>query len=204
MQKFVVLLLVAIPFLSFGQVQKNDWAVGPTYNNIQYKPFTIKNAFGVSAEFRFAKHIGFELSIAGGKDYIHYGVGSVLLPPLLLLGSKEKGPGFIIFLLQIIACAEQTNFHLPLGKHFEIVPFISILKLRYIYESTSTIHDTFFASWSAGTKFSIITSKTLNFSFSYEISDLYESGNLVGQLNNSSRIFGQQFGVNVAYIFKTH
>ena len=205
MLKHVVLILILYSFQSFGQTQKDDWIIGPTYYHVQYDAFEPRNAFGINAEYRFAKRFGFELSIAGGKDYLHYGMGSVLVPPLfVLLKNKEERPGFLLLLLEIIACAEQTNFHLPVGKHLEIIPYISILKLRYIYDSTSVMQDTFFASWSVGSKLSILTNKKWAFNFLYEIGNLYQSGDVAGQLDGSPGIYGQQIGVNVAYIFKSH
>lgn len=205
MPKLVVLILMLYSLQSFGQTQKDDWIIGPTYYHVRYDALQPRNAFGINAEYRFAKRFGFELSIAGGEDYLHYGVGSVFLPPLfLLLKDKEKGPGFLILILGIIACAEQTNFHLPVGNHLEIVPYISILKLRYIYDSNSTIQDTFFASWSAGSKLGILINKKWTFNFLYEIGNLYKSGDVAGQLDGSPKINGQQIGINVAYIFKSH
>lgn len=205
MPKYVVLIMVLWSFQSFGQTQKDDWIMGPSYYHIQYDGFESKNAFGINAEYRFAKYFGFELSIAGGKDYLHYGVGSVLLPPLLLfLKPKEDGPGFVLLLLGIVSCLEQTNFHLPVGKHVEIVPYVSVLKLRYIYESNSSIQDTYFGSWSAGSKLSIITNNHWAFNFLYEVGNLYQSGDVAGQLDTTPQVFGQQAGVSIAYILKNN
>jgi len=205
MRKYIVLILILFSFHSLAQTLRNDWIIGPSYYHLQYDGFEPKNAFGVNAEYRFAKHFGFELSIAGGKDYLHYGVGSILLPPLvLLLKPNKEGPGFVFLLVGIASCLEQTNFHLVLGKNIEIVPYISILKLRYMYDTNSSIQDTFFGSWSAGTKLSILTNNQWAINFLYEIGNLYESGDVAGQLDRSPGIYGQHVGVNVAYILKSH
>jgi len=178
-----------------------------TYHHVDFDGFTPKHAVGVYSELMWNKWVGVELSLGGGKNYFNYGVGSVLLPPMLYLISKinesnKAGVGMIILFLAVPSFLEQTNFHVALAPKIEIVAYISLLKLKYLYDKDYTYHNLHlmhFISQSLGLKLSFKTKKNWCISSNFEINRLIRGSDIQGQLNQHINIPGFQLGIAIGH-----
>ncbi|MBL7856719.1 MAG: hypothetical protein JNM57_03445 [Cyclobacteriaceae bacterium] len=180
----------------FGQLKEDDKSLALTYDYVDFKAFSPKSAIGLTGEYMLGDHFGIEFSVAGGKDYLHFGTGALFAPLALLLSNantEDSGGGLLILLLGIASLFEHTNYHIPLSEKVELVPYVSLLRFRYIYEEIQPHDVDIFASWSIGTKLSLITKKNWFINATVEGSQLYYSG----------RPKGIQAGIHIGRIFKS-
>jgi hypothetical protein len=143
-----------------------------------------------------SKRFGAEMTIAGAKDYAQYGIQNLLLPLGLLWSKsdKNKGGGFLFLIGGILALLEQTNYHIPLSSSMEVVPYVSVFRLRYIYEPGIQNSDHIYSSWSLGTKLTLTTQKN------WFIHGYAETGSLY--YSKTPNTF--QAGITLGYIFKNN
>lgn len=193
---FLLLLGFVTSTLGFSQFKEDDKSLALTYDYVDFKGFAPKNAIGLTGEYMLGDHLGIEFSMAGGKDYFHFGTGALFAPLALLLSNAntdDSGGGLLLLLLGIASLFEHTNYHIPLSPQFELVPYVSVLRFRYIYEGIQPYNEDVFASWSIGTKLSLITKKNWFINATVEGSQLYYSG----------RPKGIQAGIHIGHIFKS-
>lgn len=194
---FLFFFEVLISTLGFSQLKQDDRSLALTYDYIDFEGFSPKNAIGLGGEYMLGNHLGIEFSVAGGKDYFHFGTGALFAPLALLLSKANSddsgGPGLLILLLGIASLFEHTNYHIPLSPRFELIPYVSLLRFRYIYEPDPQFNEDAFASWSIGTKLSLITKNNWFFNATVEGSQLYYP----------ERPQGIQAGLHFGHIFKS-
>lgn len=162
-----------------AQLQEDDKTFAATAEYINFQQFSPTYAFGITGEYMLGDHVGIEFSAAGAKDYFQFGTGAILFPiALLISGTDSDGDGnsFLLFLIGIASLFEHTNYHIPLNKNIELVPYVSLLKVRYMYEPESEFDEYIFASWSIGTKLGFRFNNNLFINASVEGSQLYYSG----------------------------
>ena len=195
--KYLAILFCFFPTTyCLAQFQKNDISFAATTEYINFQQFSPTYAFGITGEYMLGNHLGVEFSAAGGKDYFQIGTGAILFPVALLLNSGDTdgdGDSFLLFLVGIASLFEHTNYHIPLNKNIELVPYVSLLKIRYMYEPDSEFNEHIFASWSIGTKLGFRFNNNLFINATVEGSQLYYSG----------RPRGIQTGIHIGYIFKS-
>ena len=191
------MLLLFVSSKGIGQFKFGDQLLGATIDYIDFQGFSPKTAFGISGEYMLGKHVGIEASIAAGKDYLHFGPALFMVPLTLLLSKtkedENKDKELLIFLATGLSFFEQTNYHIHLSSNFELIPFLSILRFRYIYDEYHQHNDDSFVSWSIGTKLSLLTKNNWYINASIERSQLYYSG----------VPSGIQTGIHAGYIFKS-
>ena len=193
MKKLATLFFILHASISFAQLEDSDITFAVTTEYINFQKFSPTYAYGITGEYMLGKHVGIEFSVAGAKDYFHFGTGAILFPVALLLsGSDSDGDGLLLFLIGIASLFEHTNYHIPLSKNIELVPYVSLLRLRYMYQPDSEFDEEVFASWSLGTKLGFRFNNNLFINASVEASQLYYSG----------RPKGIQTGIHIGYIFK--
>jgi len=154
---------------------------------------------GLRGELMLSKSIGSEISFSGGRDNLHVGLG--ILSPLALIlantnGNSEGGSiaGLVLFLVCAASFVENTNYHIRITDNFEIVPFISLARFRYMYDRIEPFYQTDqFVSWSLGTKFSLLTKNNMVINLSAERTQLYHIG----------RPAGIQAGIHMGYLFRS-
>ena len=198
MKGYIISFILLGPLSGFGQMKSHDWSIGGTYSYVQFQEFKPKNAFGVTGEYMFSKRWSVEFSVAGGKDYFEFGTGGIFFPLGLLLSKtsrygddSDKG---LLLLLMAVACAfEHTNYHIPLSSNLELIPYVSILRIRYIYDNEHPYNQNTFPSWSIGTKLRLYTKNNWYFSTTVEGGQFYYPG--VPK--------GLQAGVDIGYIIKS-
>lgn len=194
MRNLVIFLFLFPTTFCLAQLQSGDKLFAATVEYVDFQHFSPYYTYGLTGEYMFGKHVGIEFSAAGGKDYFQLGTGAILFPLAILLSSADDGDGdsFLLFLAGLASLFEHTNYHIPLNKNIELVPFVSLLKIRYMYEPESAYDEYIFASWSLGTKLGFRFNNNLFINATVEGSQLYYSG----------RPRGIQTGIHIGYIFK--
>jgi Outer membrane protein beta-barrel domain len=201
MKNYLLALTIFMPATLLAQINKHDWWVGGSYDHISFSEFPEFNTVGIKGEYMLGKVVGVEFGFTAGKDNIHLGAGTILGPIFLLMNSKNnnedsEGGGLAELAFMVIAIAsmaEHTNYHIRITDGLQLVPFLSLLRYRYMYDRTDPYYPTTdFLSWSVGTKLSLITKKNWIINASFERSQLYYTGTPSGM----------QAGINVGYIFK--
>jgi hypothetical protein len=188
-------LFAFLPLICPGQLTKKDWSLAATYDHIDFERFPIYNTVGLKGEYMLGKRVGVEFGAMGGKDNFHFGIGTVLAPFFLLLKETEdeKSLGELVLMLAgIISMLEHTNYHISLTQDIEFIPFLSLMRFRYMYDKDGYYNTSEFLSWSVGSKLSILPRRNWFLNGTIERSQLYYSG----------RPMGVQVGFNVGYIFK--
>ena len=195
MIRLPIALLLLYPLSCVGQLSKKDWSLAITYDHIDFESFPIYNTVGLKGEYMLGKRIGAEFGVTAGKDNLHFGIGTVLAPFFLLLKEteEEKSLGELALMLAgIVSMLEHTNYHVSITPDIEIIPFLSLMRFRYMYERDGYYNTSEFLSWSVGSKVSILPPGNWFLNGTIERSQLYYSG----------RPIGLQIGFNVGYIFK--
>jgi hypothetical protein len=195
MNKLYLFILVIIPFQVVSQLQQNDCLIGASFNYIKFEEFNPKNSVGIHGEYMLGKRLGVEFSVAGGKDYFQMGTGAILFPLGLLLSKADNdgGGGLLLLLFTVASLFEHTNYHIPLTPNLELVPFVSLLNIRYIYDEGHPFRFDTFPSWSVGTKLSLITKTNWYVHSSIEVGKLYHTG----------RPKGYQAGIHLGRVIKS-
>lgn len=133
---------------SHGQLTKGDLAVYGVIQYINFEKLPEYYAVGAKVEIMMGKRIGAEFGISGGKDYL------------------EVRPG--LFLI------EQVNYHIPLNKKLELIPYFSYFRIRNMYEQNNIIVSSEpFYSWSVGAKLGIVRKNNWVMNLALERSQLY-------------------------------
>jgi hypothetical protein len=208
MSKFFVFILTILSNLALCQFREGSLLVGATYHYVEFEGYSPKHAIGINGEFMMSNRFGVELSLAGGQGYFNYGIASVMAPPVILISyltrNLDEGSfgSFIGLLLFIPALLEQTNFHIPIRDNLQLIPYISIYKFKYIYDTNPVNKYHYFCSGAIGTKLSLITKNNWCISANCEISRLYRASEYSGQLDNPASNDGYQVSFNIGYIFK--
>lgn len=196
MRNLTILLFLFPVTFSWAQLQKADKTFAGTAEYVNFQQFSPTYVYGITGEYMLGDHVGIEFSAAGANDYFQFGTGAILFPiALLISGADSDGDGdsFLLFLAGIASLFEHTNYHIPLNKNIELVPFVSLLKIRYMYQPESVFNEYIFASWSIGTKLGFRFNNNLFMNATVEGSQLYYSG----------RPRGIQTGIHIGYIFKS-
>jgi hypothetical protein len=195
----IVILLLLSSALSHAQIKFGDFRLAGTVQQVNISQLPTYTVVGVRGELMLGKVFGTEFGFSGGPDYFDMGLG--ILSPLALLlagtGNNDEGGSFgglVLFLACAASFVEHTNYHIRITDSFEVVPFLSLARFRYMYDRTNPFYETDqFVSWSVGTKLSLITKNNWMLNLSAERTQLY----------HSERPAGWQAGIHVGYIFKS-
>jgi len=193
MIKYLTLMGAFFTSSLFGQTKSGDWSLGLTSDYVNFEGFSPKYAVGVTGEFMLGKRLGVESSIAAGKDYFHVGTGIIFVPLGLLLSKADSENGFLVLLLTAAALFEHTNYHIPISSNFEVIPFVSLLRIRYLYDEGHPYNQDIFPSWSVGAKLSFVTKNN------WYVNATVEGG----QFYYPDLPKGIQSGLNIGYIFRS-
>ncbi|MBX2962373.1 MAG: hypothetical protein KF687_07670 [Cyclobacteriaceae bacterium] len=191
-----IFLLLAV-CTAHAQRKFGDFHLMGTVEQINISNLPQYTVVGMRGEIMLGKVVGTEFGFAAGKDNFHMGLG-ILSPLALLIASLDDGEGGSIGgLLLWLACAasfvEHTNYHIRITDNFEVAPFLSLARFRYMYDRTDPFYSTDqFVSWSIGTKLSVLTKNNWVVNVSGERTQLYHTG----------RPAGWQAGLHVGYTFK--
>ena len=80
MKKLVIVFFLLQASFCFGQLESSDITFAATAEYINFQKFSPTSAYGVTGEYMLGKHVGIEFSVAGSKDYFHFGTGAILFP----------------------------------------------------------------------------------------------------------------------------
>jgi hypothetical protein len=164
----LLILILSSNLESRGQLTKGDLAIYGVIQYINFEKLPEYYAAGVGVEIMMGKRIGAELGISGGKDYV------------------EVKPGLFII--------EQVNYHIPVSKRLELIPYFSYFRIRNMYEQNNPIVSSEpFYSWSVGVKLSIIRNNNWLMNLAVERSQLYYPGRPSGIESEIS--FGRIFSL---------
>jgi hypothetical protein len=170
-----------------------------TVENVAISQLPAYTTFGIRGELLIGNSFGSEFGFSGSRDNFHVGLGILSPLALLLAGSgndDEERSGSLAELVLFAACAvsfiEHTNYHIRITDGFEIVPFLSLARFRYMYDRTDPFYNTDqFMSWSVGTKVTFLTKENFLLNLSGERTQLYHTG----------RPAGFQAGIHIGYRF---
>ena len=199
MRIFISILLLLPVAFAHAQFKLGDFHLVGTVDRVSISQLPSYTAVGVRGELMLGKVFGTEFGFSGGKDNFNMGLG--ILSPLALLvaaigDDNDEGTlgGLVLFLACAASFVEHTNYHIHITESFQVVPFLSLGRFRYMYDRTDPFYNTDqFLSWSVGTKLSLLTKNNWVVNVSGERTQLYYSG----------RPAGWQAGVHVGYIFKS-
>lgn len=153
----------------------NTFALGYFQATLPQVP--TQHVFGYNGEYLIGSKWGIEWSVAGGDKYLHAGFGSIVGPIIILLHNNtaiKSGP-MVILVTAAFTAAEQTNFHIPIVRGLELVPFVSLYKFRSIQDIPGYPVDGT-ASWSVGMKVSLTYREKWFANFVAEAGRLYHEG----------------------------
>ncbi len=202
MRIFIAILLLLPITLAQAQFKLGDFHLLGTIDRVSLGQLPGYTAIGVRGELMFGKVFGTEFGFSGSRDNFHMGLG-ILSPLALLLASIDNNDndgggsgmgGLVLFLACAASFIEHTNYHIRITDSFEVVPFVSLGRFRYMYDRTDPAYNTDqFLSWSVGTKLSLLSKENLVVNFSAERTQLYYTG----------RPAGWQAGLHIGYVFKS-
>ena len=180
---------------SFGQVLKEgDFTLGGGLDYIEFNKFEPRYVVGLNGENRIGQHFTTLFVFDAGKDYLHFGPGTIFLPMgLLLLNSEESTFGdFLLGLLFVGSSLENIGYSIPMGQLAEIIPYVSMLRFRFMWDGPTTPGNGNYVSGSLGVRLQYLFKERWYASGHVEYSQLYYSG----------RPGGIESGVSVSYIVK--
>jgi hypothetical protein len=182
-----------------AQINLKDFYLVGTVDRVSINRLPDYAAVGIRGELMLGKFFGSEFGLSGSQHNLHVGLG-ILSPLALLMASSNSNSegGSLAGVVLFIACAasfiEHTNYHIRLTDNFEIIPFISLARFRYMYDRIEPAYKTDqFVSWSVGTKLSLLAKKNMVVNLSAERTQLYHIG----------RPAGIQAGIQMGYVFKS-
>jgi len=201
--RIVILILFMLPIaLANAQFKLGDFHLVGTIDRVSIGQLPGYTSVGVRGELMLGKVFGTEFGFSGSKDNFNMGLG-ILSPLALLIASIDNNDndgggsgmgGLVLFLAAAASFVEHTNYHIRITDSFEVVPFISLGRFRYMYDRTDPVYNTDqFLSWSVGTKLSLINKNNMVVNFSAERTQLYYTG----------RPAGWQVGLHIGHIFKS-
>jgi hypothetical protein len=199
--RILCVILMLLPVVQgHAQFTMKDFHLMGTVEHIAIGKLPAYTTFGFRGELLFGNSFGSEFGFSGSRDNIHVGVG-ILSPLALLLVTSNNDDeersgslaGFALFLACAVTFIEHTNYHIRITDSFEIVPFLSLARFRYMYDRTDPFYNTDqFVSWSVGTKLSLLSRENFVLNLSAERTQLYHTG----------RPAGFQTGIHMGYRFK--
>ena len=109
-------------------------AVAPIYVNHPNSDPRIAASFDASVFI--SKYVSLNANFAAGKGFMQGGLGLIGIPLMAVF----SGPGiysesieeFLLKFALIVLSFENINFHIPVTRNFEISPYISLLRIKYI------------------------------------------------------------------------
>jgi len=124
------------PITHLAQIKQVNFS--STYERFQFTNTPVYNSFGISIEGMISKHFGFEVGISGGKDNFQTGIGVLALPFMIKArnSSKEDPTDFEKWIkpaLLAILLLEHINYHIDITQDFQLIPYVSLIRLRYMY-----------------------------------------------------------------------
>ncbi|MBL7852393.1 MAG: hypothetical protein JNN04_15925 [Cyclobacteriaceae bacterium] len=202
MLKWLVLILLAVSGSLLAQTLDDQYEKLPWPNTFELGYFRvsvpgipIQDAFGYTGEYLIGSRWGAEWSVAAGDRYFHAGFGSIIGPIAILLNNCRivGSSGIVYLVIAGFTLAEHTNYHIPLGRGVQWVPYVSLYKWRsFDYPAFETGEGT--STWSLGMKLSLIHREKWFVNFFGEAGMLYYK-------STPSIVI---FGVNVGYFTRSN
>ncbi|MBL7848882.1 MAG: hypothetical protein JNL40_15545 [Cyclobacteriaceae bacterium] len=194
----LLLILLSIHHPVRGQATIDTSTKLPWPNDLSFSYYRMnidriapQDAFGFNAEYYIGNRWGIEWSFVVSEQYIQFGGGSFFTPIAIWFHNKNivRSGTLFIFSMALLSALEHTNYHIPLARGIELVPYVSVLKGLY----QSKDYDAEIAGfWSGGLRLSFIVRRTVFLNISAEGGKLYEPG--------TPAIV--QYGINLGYIFR--
>jgi hypothetical protein len=170
---------------------KGNFSLGGGLTYVDFEGLNPKMGLEVVCEYMLTKHIGSNFPIAAGPNYAHVGLG--ILGAAGIAASRDPlGKGNFFLMLFTPFLIENMSFHIPISKRAELVPYYSLLRVRYNWDEINSSYRGSHASGSMGLKLITFSDSNWNFSMYAEASQLYMSGHP----------YGFQSGISMFHIFK--
>lgn len=114
-----------------------------TYHRFKFTNTPFYNSYGIGLEAVFGKHIGVELGISAGKDNFETGLGILLLPLAIAVNNRSmEDPEdlgiYLVKSLMFLTLLEHVNYHIKINQDFQLIPYVSLLRMTYIKQRQST------------------------------------------------------------------
>ena len=197
-QRIHFILLLIIHLFVTSQVksqsfikQQVDLTIGTSISQLSIQTFDVKQPVGIYYEYMVLNGIGVQGSFAAANNYFEFGTG-IFSHAILFLMSKGKGADPGLGWICVPFFFEHTNFHFPIGKRIEFVPYLSLWRVRYYWQQDTPYSKNMFNSSCAGAKLTMQVSK------SWIVSSFIEGTHVY----NSERLKGWQVGLNLGYLYR--
>ena len=174
--RFSILVLLLVIF-HLPVSSQEDFIEAPTpvmHNNRDYTisiaPHYVNhpNAYprvagGINTMLFLGEHISLNANLAGGQGYFHFGTGIIGVPALMIAGADALWlgvgeEGWVVWLLMVALAFENINFHIPVTSHFELTPYFSLLRIKYIEEGYGGANSSWNANFVTGLRLTVFTS----------------------------------------------
>lgn len=168
------LLSANAPFVIFAQEdfiepptpvmhEARDWTISISPNYVSHPQAYPRVVAGLNSMIFLGKHVSLNANLAAGQGYVQFGSGLVGVPLILLLGialaDEVSDPELLLVWVAAIGTAfENMNFHIPVTSHFEISPFFSLLRIKYIQEGYGGANNDWNANLVGGVRLNIFVS----------------------------------------------
>jgi len=119
--------------------EARDWTLSISPNYMNHPNAYPRVVAGLNSMVFLGKHISLNANIAGGQGYFQFGSGLIGVPLFMVFGivfmAEDTDPeSFLIWMALLGLAFENMNFHIPVASHFEISPYFSLLRIKYIEE----------------------------------------------------------------------
>ncbi len=148
--------------------EARDWTLSISPNYVNHPDAYPRVVAGINSMVFLGKFVSLNANLAAGQGYVQFGTGLIGVPLFLMLGvamSEEVSDPeiFLIWIAAIGTAFENMNFHIPVSSHFEISPYFSLLRIKYIQEGYGGAANPWNANLVGGVRLNIFISERFFF-----------------------------------------
>ena len=209
--RVLLLLLLAMPAFSLLDGQEEfyapptpvmheagDWTLSVSPNYVNHPNAYPRIVGGLNSMIFLGRYISLNANIAVGQGYFQFGSGILAVPVMIagiaLIPNEGLGTdGLLVIAALVILAFENLNFHIPVTSNFEISPFFSLLRIKYIEEGYGWSGSSWNANFVGGVRMNIFVSER------FFIAPYTEATRDWGYGRN--RIWGVNGGLHVGFYF---
>jgi hypothetical protein len=205
-----ILLVVYCSFSAIGQEdfyqdptpvmhEVRDWTLSISPNYINHPNAYPRVVGGLNSMVFLGKYFSLNANVAAGQGYFHFGPGIIGVPAIIIAGGNmllenSDMEAILIWAVMLGLAFENFNIHIPVTSHFEISPYISLLRFKYIEEGYGGNGEDWNLNMVGGIRLNIFTSDR------FFISPYMEATR--DWANKTRGIWGVNGGLHAGFYFK--
>lgn len=210
--RFVVLVFFVVCGFSQTSAQENfvaeptpvmhemrDWTLSLSPNYINHPNAYPRVVGGLNSMVFLGKYFSLNASVAAGQGYFHFGAGIIGVPAIIFAGAdfildNADLEAILVWALMLGLAFENFNIHIPVTSHFEVSPYISLLRIKYIEEGYGALGNAWNANLVGGLRLNIFISDR------FFLAPYMEATRDWG--HKSGGIWGVNGGLNAGFYFR--